>query len=137
MDEFLESIDEKMGFRAGPLVLGGFSQGGTTSLAFAISRPGRVDGVVVLSGFLATGRAACRESGRSGDTPVFWAHGTQDPAVPFSLAVDGWRRLNEAGIAAGNQGLPHGPLGDPGRDGGSKGLVGGHCSRLESSSLAP
>lgn len=108
LDEFLESIDERIGFRAGPLVLGGFSQGGTTSLAFAITRPGRVAGVVVLSGFLATEKSLSGDPASLAGTPVFWAHGTQDPAVPFSLAVDGRRRLRAAGITAETRDYPMG-----------------------------
>jgi len=108
LEEFLETIDEKVGFRAGPLVLGGFSQGGTTSLAFAITRPGLVAGVVVLSGFLATEDSLSGDLAALAGTPVFWAHGTQDPAVPFSLAVDGRRRLRSAGIGADNRDYPIG-----------------------------
>ena len=42
------------------------------------------------------------------DTPVFWAHGTQDPAVPFSLAIDGRRRLQSAGVGANTRDYPIG-----------------------------
>jgi phospholipase/carboxylesterase len=33
-----------------------------------------------------------------GDTPVFWGHGTQDPAVPFSLAIIGRERILRSGV---------------------------------------
>ena len=108
LEDFLDTIDERVGFKAGPLVLGGFSQGGTTSLAFAITRPGKVAGVVVLSGFLATEKSLAGDPTALGNTPVFWAHGTQDPAVPFSLAVDGRRRLQEAGVVAHARDYPIG-----------------------------
>jgi phospholipase/carboxylesterase len=100
LEGFLDTLDERVGFRVGPLVLGGFSQGGTTSLAFGITRPGRVSGVVVLSGFLASEESLQADPAKLGETPVFWAHGTQDPAVPFSLAVEGRRRLQAAGVQA-------------------------------------
>jgi phospholipase/carboxylesterase len=105
LEEFLDGLPQRIGFQPGPLVLGGFSQGGTMSLAFALTRPGAVDGVVVLSGFLASeeaigaGPAAMLSAPEGeGHPPLFWAHGTQDPSVPFTLAVEGRRRLREAGI---------------------------------------
>lgn len=108
LEEFLETIDERVGFRVGSLVLGGFSQGGTTSLAFAITRPGRVAAVVVLSGFLPVDDSLGGDPAALAGTPVFWAHGTHDPAVPFSLAEDGRRRLQSAGIAAETRDYPMG-----------------------------
>ena len=69
------------------------------SLGFAITRPGRVDGVVVLSGFLAGQDVLDVDPGALGDTPLFWGHGTQDAMVPHALAVDGRRRLVESGVA--------------------------------------
>jgi phospholipase/carboxylesterase len=103
LEAFLERLPERIGFRPGPLVLGGFSQGGTTSLAYALTHPGAVDAVVVLSGFLAKpdglGRGGPDPTPEDlGTTPVFWAHGTHDPAVPFQLAISGRERLEEAGI---------------------------------------
>ena len=91
LDHFLEHLPEELGFRPGPLVLGGFSQGGTTSLAYALTRPGSVAGIVVLSGFLANREGLGVGPEALGPTPLFWAHGTQDPAVPFHLALDGWK----------------------------------------------
>jgi len=129
LEEFLGALPEKLGFQPGPLVLGGFSQGGTTSLAYAMTHPGHLSGVVNLSGFLvdpgsmadpsrgrpvARGGTNRREAageapegsaapglegpGLLPGIPVFWGHGTEDPAVPFPLAVDGRRRLHEAGV---------------------------------------
>jgi len=97
IEVFLESLPASLGFKPGPLVLGGFSQGGTTSLAYAITHPGSVAGVVVLSGFLANQESLATELDAIGETPLFWAHGTHDPAVPFSLAVEGRERIREAG----------------------------------------
>jgi len=94
---FLEHLPELLGFQPDPLVLGGFSQGGTTSLAYALKRPGTVAGVVVLSGFLANFEALDAGPEDLGGTPLFWAHGTHDPSVPFSLAVEGRARILEVG----------------------------------------
>jgi len=97
LEAFLEALPEHVGFQPGPLVLGGFSQGGTTSLAYALSHPGAVAGVVNLSGFLVNQASLDAGPEALGHTPVFWGHGTEDPAVPFSLAVEGRRRIREAG----------------------------------------
>jgi phospholipase/carboxylesterase len=113
LEGFLKTLPDRIGFEPGPLVLGGFSQGGTTSLAYAMTRPGTVNGVAVLSGFLPridgvphTGNGLAPEGlapkeltpGNLANTPVFWGHGTQDPAVPFRLALAGWERLRGAGV---------------------------------------
>jgi phospholipase/carboxylesterase len=95
---FLQNLPDKLGFQPGPLVLGGFSQGGTVSLSYALSHPGSVDGVVVLSGFLPALEVLHVSLEVLGETPLFWAHGTHDPAVPFSLARRGWDRLRTAGL---------------------------------------
>ncbi len=97
LETFLEALPDHLGFRPGPLVLGGFSQGGTTSLAYALTHPGAVAGVVNLSGFLVNEGSLEVDLGALGDTPLFWGHGTEDPAVPFFLAVEGRRRIREAG----------------------------------------
>ncbi|MCJ7627656.1 MAG: alpha/beta fold hydrolase [Longimicrobiales bacterium] len=94
---FLERLPESLGFRPGPVVLGGFSQGGTTSLAYGLSHPGSVAGVVVLSGFLANQESLVAGAAALSETPVFWAHGTQDPSVPFSSAIEGRNRIRKAG----------------------------------------
>lgn len=95
---FLEGLPERLGHEPGPLILGGFSQGGTTSLAYAMAYPEAVQGIVNLSGFLLNHESLMAGPGALGRVPVFWAHGTQDPAVPFSLALKGRARLRDEGV---------------------------------------
>jgi phospholipase/carboxylesterase len=64
--------------------------------------------VVVLSGFLVEEECLGVGASALGDTPIFWAHGVQDPAVPFSLALSGWERINQAG---GRLEVHHYPIG--------------------------
>ena len=97
IEAFLEGLPERLGFQPGPLVLGGFSQGATTSLAFALTHPGAVAGVVVLSGFLIREEILGVGAEGLGETPLFWAHGVQDPAVPYSLALKGWEEIRTSG----------------------------------------
>lgn len=97
LDTFMSEIPGIVGFQPGRVVLGGFSQGGTTSLAYALSRPGSVASVLVFSGFLVAD-AAVDESGKAPPvTPIFWGHGVADPAIPISLAEKGRARLRRAG----------------------------------------
>jgi phospholipase/carboxylesterase len=98
LDELLAGLPETLPVEPGPLVLGGFSQGGTMSVAFALQHPGRVSLTLNLSGFLADHPTV--ESGlrmRSAEK-VFWGHGTGDPNIPFALAVEGRARLSESGV---------------------------------------
>lgn len=94
---FLEALPAQLPVRTGPLVLGGFSQGGTMSLAYALRNPGAAPLVMNFSGFLADhpSVSATPESVRG--TRFFWGHGTQDPSIPFDLAIEGRARLQGAG----------------------------------------
>jgi phospholipase/carboxylesterase len=97
LDTFLGELPALMGFEPDRLLLGGFSQGGTTAMAYALSRPKAVAAVLTFSGFLVAA-AALDESGSAPPrTPIFWAHGTGDPAIPISLAEKGRNRLERAG----------------------------------------
>lgn len=98
LDEFVPSLARILGAEPGPIVLGGFSQGGTTSLAYGLSRPGRVRAVANFSGFYVS-EPAIPVPAAGVAPPVFWGHGQADPAIPFSLAVEGRSRLVQAGVA--------------------------------------
>jgi phospholipase/carboxylesterase len=99
LDDFLGSLESVIGARPGRIVLGGFSQGGTSSLAYALTRPGTIHTVLNFSGFL----AASITVDETGGTPppgtrIFWAHGTGDPSIPFALAEKGRNRLRRARV---------------------------------------
>ena len=96
LDGFLESLPEILAFTPGPVLMGGFSQGGTTSLAYALTRPGRVAGVLNFSGYLVNEETLEPEVDALSALRLFWGHGTQDPAIPFALALKGRKRLRAA-----------------------------------------
>ncbi|HSE28692.1 MAG TPA: alpha/beta hydrolase-fold protein [Gemmatimonadales bacterium] len=79
----------------GPVVLGGFSQGGTMSLGHALRHPGTVAGVLNLSGFVPD-HPTVRAETASG-LRVFWGHGRADTNVPYALAEAGRAALAAAG----------------------------------------
>lgn len=97
LSELMEGLPDLLGYEPGRVVLGGFSQGGTMSLGWALRNPGAVPAVLVFSGFLPIHPAVRvdRESVR--ETRFWWGHGTEDPAVPHRLAVRGRAALSEAG----------------------------------------
>jgi phospholipase/carboxylesterase len=97
LDGFLPDLESILPVKPGPVFLGGFSQGGTTSLAYALTRPGRVAGVLNFSGFLVDGPSVPLDPESTEDLAVFWGHGTGDPAIPFALGVRGRERLSAAG----------------------------------------
>jgi len=97
LGDFLAGLRDVVAFTPGRVILGGFSQGGTTSLAYALANPGAVAAVLNFSGFLVSS-ATLDESGASPPpTPIFWGHGVADPAIPISLAETGRSRLRHAG----------------------------------------
>lgn len=99
LEAFLAGMPELLGFEPGRVFLGGFSQGGTTSLAYALTRPGSVAGVAVLSGFLVDAPDAVPVVGAALEgVPVFWGHGFQDPAIPHALAIRGRTRLERLDV---------------------------------------
>lgn len=107
--ELLAALPGALPVRPGPLVLGGFSQGGTMSVSHALVHPGGVPLVVNLSGFVPEHPAVrvTRESARG--TAIFWGHGTQDVAVPYDLALRGRAALQAVGadLAAHDYDMGH------------------------------
>src|SRR5690606_23780518 len=110
---FLVRLPDLLPVEPGPLTLGGFSQGGTMSLSHALRRPGRVPNVLNLSGFLARHPSfeVTPESVRG--TRIFWGHGTEDPAIPFSMAERGRARLRAASADLEARDYPIGHWVDP------------------------
>lgn len=97
LDGFLEALPETLGFEPGPVVLGGFSQGGTMALGHALRNPGRLAGVLVFSGFLPEHEDVPVTSEAVAGTPIWWGHGTLDMAVRHAWAVEGRAALRAAG----------------------------------------
>src|SRR5690606_22797255 len=80
-----------------PLVVGGFSQGGTSSLAWGLGHPGRARGLLIFSGFLADHPDVTLMPDSVAAPPIWWGHGPRDPAIPLVLAEAGSEALREAG----------------------------------------
>ncbi len=94
---FLDGLPEALPVVPGEVVLGGFSQGATLGVAYALSHPGAVPTVAILSGFLASHPRVEASPDTVADTRFFWGHGTRDPAIPHALAERGRTALRGAG----------------------------------------
>ena len=80
------------------IVLAGFSQGGAMALYSGTRYPERLAGIIGLSCYqLLAGRFAAERDPANQATPIFLAHGTEDPVVPPALGEATCRQLQEAG----------------------------------------
>jgi len=88
------------GINSDHIVLAGFSQGGAMALHLATRHPDKFAGVIALSCYLPLARefAKLRNTANQ-STPLFMAHGTQDPVVPYMLADESRLLLEGAGYA--------------------------------------
>lgn len=71
------------------IVLAGFSQGCAMALHTALRLPQKIAGVMALSGYLPLAdRFASERHTANATTPIFMAHGTQDPVVVLARGED-------------------------------------------------
>jgi phospholipase/carboxylesterase len=114
LDELVSGLPGALGFEPGAVVVGGFSQGGTSALGYALSHRDRVAGVLMFSGFLADHPAVDDNLAAAAGLPVFWGHGTQDPMMPYAgSAVPGRAALIDAGADLVARDYPIGHWIDP------------------------
>jgi len=80
------------------ILIAGFSQGGAMALHLATRHPDTFAGVIALSTYLPLAQDFAKlRNGANLRTPVYMAHGTQDPVVPFALADESRQLLAGAG----------------------------------------
>jgi phospholipase/carboxylesterase len=94
---WLDVLRASLPVRTGPLILGGFSQGGTSAIGYAVRNPGKVHGVLNWSGFVPDHHSVEPRRDNCEGLHVFWGHGTADNNVPYALAVSGRAMLVAAG----------------------------------------
>ena len=96
--EALVAREKSRGVDAGRLVLAGFSQGGAMALHTGLRHAERVAGIMALSCFLPLADTLAAEASPGNRaTPIFMAHGTDDPLIPLARA----RQSREALTALG------------------------------------
>lgn len=92
--EALLARENERGVADERIVLAGFSQGGAVALFAGLRHAARLAGIVALSAYLPFASRLAGEIARENrDTPVFQAHGDQDPIVPLALARGSWEHL--------------------------------------------
>lgn len=89
------------GIAPGRIVLAGFSQGAAMALHTGLRYPEPLAGIMALSMPIPLpGKIASEWNSRNAAVPVFLAHGTADPIVPFALGEHARQLLGQLGLAA-------------------------------------
>lgn len=113
LGEFVTALPEFLPVKPGPIIAGGFSQGGTTALGFALTQRNAISGVMMFSGFLPSHPAVAANLERAAGLHVFWGHGTADPMIPFQRGAEGRQALQAAGAEVVTGDYPIGHWIDP------------------------
>ena len=75
------------GVHPSKIVLAGFSQGCAVALHTGLRHPAKLAGIMALSGYLPLASSVAAErNAANASTPIYMAHGTQDPVVILSRA---------------------------------------------------
>jgi phospholipase/carboxylesterase len=114
LEEFFANLPQILPVKPGPIVIGGFSQGATSSLAYALRHPGTVAGVLVFSGFLADHPSVAATPETVAGTRFFWGHGHGDPMISHATGEQGRAALRAAGADLTTGDYPIGHSIDPG-----------------------
>jgi phospholipase/carboxylesterase len=86
------------GIAAENIVLAGFSQGGAIALQTGLRYPQRLAGIMALSTYLPLAESLAHEAARANaKTPIFMAHGTQDPVLPYAMGSGSREFLGKMG----------------------------------------
>lgn len=98
MVEALIAKEKARGIPAERIVLAGFSQGCAMTLQTGLRHPEKLAGLMCLSGYLPlAGTLAAEAHSANQATPVFMAHGRQDPVVVMQRAEQSRDLLNTLG----------------------------------------
>lgn len=97
--EALIAREKSRGVPADKIVLAGFSQGGAIALQTGLRHAESLAGIIALSTYLPMPESLARELSPANErVPIFMAHGSQDPVVPFALAQSSREALAAKGI---------------------------------------
>jgi phospholipase/carboxylesterase len=96
--EALIAQEKQRGTSANRVLLAGFSQGGAVALHTGLRYRERLAGIMALSCYLPVAdKLAAEVHAANRDVPVFMAHGTLDPVVAISRAVQSRELLGREG----------------------------------------
>jgi len=95
------------GIPSDKIVLAGFSQGGAIALHLATRFDQKLAGIVALSTYLTMPESLSDEKAEANiETPVFMAHGSQDPVVPMQRGQYSAKVLEDNGFRVNWQDYP-------------------------------
>ena len=81
------------------IFLAGFSQGCAMALHIALRLPHKLAGIIGLSGYLPLHEDFATERSEANiETPIFLAHGSMDPVVPFAFGQHSYEFLKAQGF---------------------------------------
>lgn len=96
--EKLIAQERARGIAAANIYLAGFSQGGAIALHSGLRHNERLGGIIALSTYLPLSQTLPQEaSAACQGIPVFMAHGTEDPIVPYQLGQSSSQKLIDMG----------------------------------------
>jgi phospholipase/carboxylesterase len=85
--EALIAREKSRGIPASNIVLAGFSQGCAMTLQTGLRHPEKLAGLLCLSGYVPLAQSVALERDpASAGTPIFMAHGSDDPVIPLQRA---------------------------------------------------
>jgi len=92
--------EEERGIDTSRIVLAGFSQGGVIALHAGLRYPEKLAGIMALSTWLPLSETLTTEASKANQqTPIFMAHGDNDPVVDIRLAKQTRDLLDSKGYA--------------------------------------
>ncbi|PPU77833.1 carboxylesterase [Xanthomonas cucurbitae] len=98
--EALIAHEQSRGTAPGRILLAGFSQGGAVTLAVGLQRSVPLAGLIALSTYLPDPAAAASQlQPAATGQPLFMAHGSADPVVPFAAGQASMQALRTLGFA--------------------------------------
>lgn len=99
--------EQRRGIAPHRVVLAGFSQGGAIALQLGMRYPHRLAGIIALSTYLLdTQNSPANSHPVNQGLPVFLAHGSMDPVVPFAMGESAAKILRNWGYAVEWQTYP-------------------------------
>ncbi|MBI3903621.1 MAG: carboxylesterase [Nitrosomonadales bacterium] len=96
--EKLIAQEKQRGIAAENIYLAGFSQGGAVVLQTGLRHAEKLGGILALSTYLPLADTLSNEASNAArDTPIFMAHGRNDPIVPYALGKTSAEKLSGLG----------------------------------------
>ena len=114
LENFLTNLPQILPVRPGPIVIGGFSQGATSSLAYALRHPGTFAGVLDLQRLPGRSPQRRRHAGDGRRHPLLLGPRHSDPMISHATGEQGRAALRAAGADLTTGDYPIGHWIEPG-----------------------